>query len=75
MTHDEAYVSSEPLWHRRFLVLEDALWRTGHHQDRADHHAQVCPLCTALRTAREVGGGNAGAHPAVDDGREADNGK
>ena len=69
MTHDEAYVSSEPVWHRRFLLVEDALARTGHATTRADHHAQVCPLCTALRNAREVGDGNAVADTAGDDGR------
>lgn len=65
-------VAAAEVWHRRFLLLEDAMARTGHSATRADHHAKVCPLCTSLRAARGVGGVGSGAGAAGEGSRETD---
>ena len=44
--------ASEPVWHRRFMLVEDKLAEIGHWAARDDHHARVCPICTVLRRAR-----------------------
>lgn len=61
--------ASEPVWHRRFLLVEDKLRQLGHWHGREDHHAIVCPICTVLRRAREVSLAVPRDHEAGDSGR------